>query len=114
MELIERFLDYVGYDTQSSETADTTPSTPKQLVFAEHLKNQLEELGFDDVYLDAGKYRQESSYNRFHFALRHESRLQRRKCQTAYSEKLRRFGHLAFRKQRSRAFSKDVPRIAFA
>lgn len=56
MELIERFLDYVGYDTQSSETADTTPSTPKQLVFAEHLKNQLEELGFDDVYLDEHGY----------------------------------------------------------
>ena len=56
MELIERFLDYVGYDTQSSETADTTPSTPKQLVFAEHLKNQLEELGLDDVYLDEHGY----------------------------------------------------------
>ena len=56
MDLTERFLDYVGYDTQSSETADTTPSTPKQLVFAEHLKEQLEELGFDDVYLDKHGY----------------------------------------------------------
>ena len=56
MELVERFLDYVGYDTQSSETAGTTPSTPKQTVFAEHLKEQLEDLDFDDVCLDEHGY----------------------------------------------------------
>ena len=28
---VERFLDYVGYDTQSSETSDSYPSTPGQL-----------------------------------------------------------------------------------
>ena len=56
MELTERFLDYVSFDTQSSETSDTTPSTPKQLVFAEHLRQQLDSLGFDDVYLDSHGY----------------------------------------------------------
>ncbi len=56
MELTERFLDYVSFDTQSSETSDTTPSTPKQMVFAEHLRQQLNGLGFDDVCLDSHGY----------------------------------------------------------
>ena len=56
MELTERFLDYVSFDTQSSETSDTTPSTPKQLVFADHLRQQLDSLGFDDVCLDSHGY----------------------------------------------------------
>lgn len=56
MELTERFLDYVSFDTQSSETSDTTPSTPKQMVFAEHLRQQLDCLGFDDVCLDSHGY----------------------------------------------------------
>lgn len=56
MELIERFLDYVSYDTQSSEESDKTPSTPKQMVFAEHLRDQLDDLGFDDVSLDSHGY----------------------------------------------------------
>lgn len=56
MDLVERFLDYVGYDTQSSETGETTPSTAKQLVFAKHLKKQLDDLGLHDVYLDEHGY----------------------------------------------------------
>ena len=50
MDLIERFLNYVSFDTQSSETGTTTPSTQKQLVFAEYLKKELNSLDFDDVY----------------------------------------------------------------
>lgn len=56
MDLIERFLNYVSFDTQSSETGTTTPSTQKQLVFAEYLKKELNSLGFDDVYLDNNGY----------------------------------------------------------
>ncbi len=56
MDLIERFLNYVSFDTQSSETGTTTPSTQKQLVFAEYLKNELNSLDFDDVYLDNNGY----------------------------------------------------------
>mgnify|MGYP001055617365 CR=1 FL=1 len=41
MALVERFLKYVSFDTQSSETGTTTPSTQKQLVFAEYLKKEL-------------------------------------------------------------------------
>lgn len=56
MDLIGRFLNYVSFDTQSSETGTTTPSTQKQLVFAEYLKKELNSLDFDDVYLDNNGY----------------------------------------------------------
>lgn len=56
MDLIERFLNYVSFDTQSSETGTTTPSTQEQLVFAEYLKKELNSLDFDDVYLDNNGY----------------------------------------------------------
>ena len=56
MDLIERFLDYVSYDTQSSEESDTTPSTPKQMVFARHLADQLREIGLSDVDIDDNGY----------------------------------------------------------
>ena len=52
MELIERFLNYVKYDTQSSEESETVPSTSKQLVFAEYLKKELENEGLSDVEMD--------------------------------------------------------------
>ncbi len=37
MTIVERFLNYVAFDTQSAEDAGTTPSTAKQMVFAEYL-----------------------------------------------------------------------------
>ena len=54
--LIERFLDYVSYDTQSSEEAEGCPSTPKQLIFARHLADSLEEMGLEDVTMDEQGY----------------------------------------------------------
>ena len=54
--LLTRFLDYVSYDTQSSEEAEGCPSTPKQLVFARHLADSLEEMGLDDVSMDDNGY----------------------------------------------------------
>lgn len=52
MDLIERFLKYVSFDTQSSEESESVPSTPKQLVFAKYLRDELKEEGFDDVEMD--------------------------------------------------------------
>ena len=46
MTLVDRFLKYVSFDTQSDESTGLTPSTPKQMVFAEYLKTELESLGF--------------------------------------------------------------------
>ena len=56
MNIVERFLNYVGFDTQSSEESTTTPSTPKQMVFAEYLRKELEDVGLDDVELDDKGY----------------------------------------------------------
>ena len=56
MDLIERFLNYTKFDTQSAEDSDTTPSTSKQLVFAEYLKKELEQEGLDEVEMDDKGY----------------------------------------------------------
>lgn len=56
MTLVERFLKYVSFDTQSSEETDVTPSTPGQMVFAQYLKEELETLGLQEVSLDDNGY----------------------------------------------------------
>ena len=49
-------MKYVTFDTQSDETTDTTPSTSKQMVFAKYLKEELENLGLEDISLDENGY----------------------------------------------------------
>ena len=56
MDITERFLNYTKFDTQSAENSDCVPSTPKQLVFAEYLKKELEAEGLDDVEMDEKGY----------------------------------------------------------
>lgn len=56
MTAIERFLKYVTFDTQSDESTGVTPSTKKQMVFAEYLKSELEAMGLDDITLDDNGY----------------------------------------------------------
>lgn len=56
MKLVERFLDYVSYDTQSDELTNMTPSTPGQMIFAEHLRDELVALGLKDITLDDNGY----------------------------------------------------------
>ena len=56
MDLVERFLKYVSFDTQSDENSETTPSSPKQMVFAKYLQGELTTLGFEDVDLDDHGY----------------------------------------------------------
>lgn len=56
MDIVERFLKYVSFDTQSAEDAGKTPSTDKQLKLAEYLKQELTELGMTEVELDANGY----------------------------------------------------------
>ena len=50
--VLERFLRYVTYDTQSSEKSDTSPTTAKQLVLADQLVKELRELGIQDAARD--------------------------------------------------------------
>lgn len=56
MNLVERFLKYVNFDTQSNEETRLTPSTPGQMVFAKYLKTELEALGLEDITLDEHAY----------------------------------------------------------
>jgi len=56
MTITERFLNYTKFDTQSAEDSQSVPSTPKQLVFAEYLKKELESEGLEDVELDEKGY----------------------------------------------------------
>jgi len=56
MDIIERFLNYTKFDTQSSEDNEYVPSTEKQLVFARYLKNELEREGLEDVTLNEQGY----------------------------------------------------------
>lgn len=56
MTLVDRFLEYVKFDTQSDELTNMTPSTPGQMIFAELLKKELEGLGLKDISLDNNGY----------------------------------------------------------
>ena len=56
MDITERFLNYTKFDTQSAEDSESVPSTPKQLVFAEYLKKELEHEGLSEVEMDDKGY----------------------------------------------------------
>ncbi len=52
MDLVERFINYTKFDTQSAEDSSIVPSTPKQLIFAKYLKEELEHERLQDVEMD--------------------------------------------------------------
>lgn len=54
--LLDRFLRYVAYDTQSREGATTYPSTPGQLVLLRDLVAELHAIGVADAAIDAHGY----------------------------------------------------------
>jgi tripeptide aminopeptidase len=54
--LIDRFLRYVSFDTQSNDENATCPSTPGQKILAEQLKQELITLKLEDVVLDDNGY----------------------------------------------------------
>ncbi|MDO5487870.1 MAG: peptidase T [Rikenellaceae bacterium] len=56
MELKDRFLKYVSFDTQSSEESTTFPSTDKQLVLLNYLAEEMRALGLQDVVVDKYGY----------------------------------------------------------
>ena len=56
MKLVDRFLEYVKFDTQSDELTNLTPSTPGQMVFAKHLEEELKQLGLEEISLDDNGY----------------------------------------------------------
>ncbi|MCW3804801.1 peptidase T [Plebeiibacterium marinum] len=52
----ERFLKYVGIDTQSDTDTGLTPSTPGQMLFSQQLAEELNSIGLEDVELDENGY----------------------------------------------------------
>ena len=53
---LERFLDYVCWDTCSDEKSVTVPSAPGQIDFAKYLTEELTAMGIEDVRLDNKGY----------------------------------------------------------
>ena len=56
MTLVDRFLHYVSFDTQSDELTNMTPSTPGQMIFAKALEKELQRLGLSEITLDENGY----------------------------------------------------------
>jgi len=54
--VLDRFLRYVQYDTQSDENSTTYPSTSKQLVLLKDLADELGSLGLTDAVIDQYGY----------------------------------------------------------
>ncbi|MEG6613435.1 peptidase T [Pseudoclostridium thermosuccinogenes] len=54
--VVEKFLDYVRYDTQSGESSSTCPSTRKQYDFGLHLVDELKKVGLEDANIDENGY----------------------------------------------------------
>ena len=53
---VERFLEYVKYDTQSDENSKSFPSTEKQKILSADLVKELKEIGLKDAHLDEWGY----------------------------------------------------------
>ena len=54
--LIDKLLDYVQYETTSHEDSKESPTTPGQWDLARHLRDQLNDLGLENVMLDEHCY----------------------------------------------------------
>ena len=56
MNVLERFLDLISYDTQSNESSTSIPSTEKQKVLGAHLVDEMQRMGLADVSMDENGY----------------------------------------------------------
>ena len=56
MNVTERFLKYVRFDTQSDENSERVPSTEKQKALGEYLVSELNGIGLDGVRMDEYGY----------------------------------------------------------
>ncbi|MDR0659705.1 MAG: peptidase T [Prevotellaceae bacterium] len=54
--ILDRFLRYIAYDTQSDPESESQPSTQKQLVLLEALAEELRQLGLKDAAMDEYGY----------------------------------------------------------
>ena len=56
VDLKDRFLKYVSFDTQSDEMSETFPSTEKQKVLLKYLVEEMKSLGLTEVEMDEHSY----------------------------------------------------------
>lgn len=56
MNITDRFLKYVSFCTTSDEETNMTPSTPGQMEFAKYLRDELQQIGMQDISLDDNGY----------------------------------------------------------
>lgn len=56
MNVIDRFLKYVSFDTASDEFSATCPSTPKQKLLGAALVEEMKAMGIDDAFMDENGY----------------------------------------------------------
>lgn len=56
MNIIDRFLKYVSFDTKADGNSSTCPSTPGQLVLGKYLEEELKSIGLSDVSQDKNGY----------------------------------------------------------
>lgn len=54
--VVDKFLKYVKFDTESDTETGLTPSTPGQMVLAKELAKELEEIGLENVSVDENGY----------------------------------------------------------
>ena len=91
--LVNRFMKYVSFDTQSDEDNNTVcPSTKGQTVLAQYLAEELRRIGLSDVSLDEHGYVMatlpangaEQAPVGFYFPSRYEPRCPWRPCEAPY------------------------------
>lgn len=56
MNVVDRFLNYVSYDTQSDENGTTVPTTEKQKVLGAALAAELSQMGLQNAHMDENGY----------------------------------------------------------
>ena len=56
MDIIERFLKYVSFETTSDETSQSCPSSPKELELGRFLAEEMKAIGLENARLDENGY----------------------------------------------------------
>lgn len=54
--VMERFVRYATFDTESNGDNSQCPSTPGQMVLAEHVAEELKKIGLEEIVVDANGY----------------------------------------------------------
>ena len=56
MDIVERFLKYVSFETTSDETSETCPSSPKELELGRYLAEEMNAIGLENAGIDKDGY----------------------------------------------------------